>query len=767
MELGGGGGVSSGSGGASADHHHDSSDRNRANKKRYHRHTAHQIQRLESIFKEYPHPDEKTRLQLSRELGLAPRQIKFWFQNRRTQMKAQHERADNSTLRALNDKIRCENIAIREALKNVICPSCGGPPVREDPYFDEHKLRMENLALKEELDKVSSIAAKYIGRPISQLPPVQPIHLSSLDLSMSTYGAHHGIMHGGPSLDLDLLPGSNHPPMAVAGISDSTAAPPFPPLMSLSDMDRSLMADVAGNAMDELIRLSHGNEPFWTKSTDGGREILDIENYERVFPRASTIHSMKNSNVRIEASRDSGVVIMNALSLVDMFMDANKWVELFPTIVSKAATLEVISSSGVLGSRSGTLQLMYGELQVLSPLVPTRQFYFLRFCQQIEQGTWAIVDVSYDNSNIPHQETYHSSSCKVNRLPSGCLIQDLPNGYSNVTWVEHLEVEDKVLVHKLYRDVIQCGMAFGAERWLAVLQRMCERFVCLMVSGNSTRDLGGVIPSAEGKRSMMKLAQRMVSSFCASVNPSNGHHWTTQSGANEFEIHATLQKSTDHGQPNGVVISAATTIWLPIPPETVFDFFRDERTRPQWDVLSNQNPVQEVAHIANGSHPGNSISVLRAYNTSQNNMLIIQESCIDSSGCLVVYSPVDLPSINMAMSGEDPTYIPLLPSGFTIAPDGRSGQGNNNNSNTVSDHPFQQASSSSSTINNPGSTTATAGPGGEGGGSLITVVFQILVSSFPSAKMSPESIATVNSLIGNTVHQIKTALNCFGNPTPA
>lgn len=34
----------------------------------------------------------------------------------------------------------------------------------------------------------------------------------------------------------------------------------------------------------------------------------------------------------------------------------------------------------------------------------------------------------------------------------------------------------------------------------------------------------------------------------------------------------------------------------------------------QWDVLSNQNPVQEVAHIANGSHPGNCISVLRVKN---------------------------------------------------------------------------------------------------------------------------------------------------------
>jgi hypothetical protein len=39
------------------------------------------------MFKECPHPDENQRMHLSRELSLEPRQIKFWFQNRRTQMK--------------------------------------------------------------------------------------------------------------------------------------------------------------------------------------------------------------------------------------------------------------------------------------------------------------------------------------------------------------------------------------------------------------------------------------------------------------------------------------------------------------------------------------------------------------------------------------------------------------------------------------------------------------------------------------------------------
>ncbi|XP_071903558.1 homeobox-leucine zipper protein HDG12-like isoform X2 [Coffea arabica] len=731
----------SGGGGSGGDHHHhhDASDRR---KKRYHRHTAHQIQRLESMFKECPHPDEKTRLQLSRELGLAPRQIKFWFQNRRTQMKAQHERADNCALRAENDKIRCENIAIREALKNVICPSCGGPPVGEDSYFDEQKLQMENAQLKEELDRVSSIAAKYIGRPISQLPPVQPIHISSLDLSMSSFGGGGMV---GPSLDLDLLPGS----------SSTMPGLPFP-AMSISDMDKSLMADIAGNAMDELIRLLQTNEPLWMKSPVDGREVLNLESYERIFPRANT--HLRSPNIRIEASRDSGVVIMNGLALVDMFMDANKWVELFPTIVSRARTLEVISS-GILGSQSGTLQLMYEELQVLSPFVPPRQLYFLRFCQQIEQGSWAIVDVSYD---IP-QENQFASPCKTHRLPSGCLIQDMPNGYSKVTWVEHLEIEEKAPVHRLFGDLIHSGLAFGAERWLATLQRMCERFACLMVTGNSTRDLGGVIPSAEGKRSMMKLAQRMVSSFCQSINPSNGHQWTTLSGLNEFEVRATLHKSTDPGQPNGVVLSAATTIWLPIPPQNVFNFFRDERTRHQWDVLSNQAPVQEVAHIANGSHPGNCISVLRAFNTNQNNMLILQESCIDASGSLVVFGPVDLPAINIAMSGEDPSYIPLLPSGFTITPDGRPG-----NQQQIQAAGGDGASTSSNAAaaaavmgsGGGGSSSGVGGRSGGAGGSLITVVFQILVSSLPSAKMSPESVNTVNNLIGTTVHQIKAALNC-------
>nr|GMC62468.1 homeobox-leucine zipper protein ROC8-like [Ipomoea batatas] len=127
----------------------------RRGKKHYHRHTSQQIQQLEAFFKDCPHPDENQRRQLSRELGLEPKQIKFWFQNKRTQTKAQGERADNSALRTENERIHCENLAMREALKNVVCLQCDGPALGEE----ERKrglqiLRMENAQLKEEVHSI-------------------------------------------------------------------------------------------------------------------------------------------------------------------------------------------------------------------------------------------------------------------------------------------------------------------------------------------------------------------------------------------------------------------------------------------------------------------------------------------------------------------------------------------------------------------------------------------------------------------------------------
>ncbi|KAE8682394.1 hypothetical protein F3Y22_tig00111244pilonHSYRG00056 [Hibiscus syriacus] len=117
---------------------------NRPRKKRYHRHTPQQIQELEALLKECPHPDERQRLELSKRLCLETIQVKFWFQNHRTQMKTEIECHENSLLRQENDKLRVENMSIRDAMKKPICTNCGGLAITGDVSLKEQHLRIEN-----------------------------------------------------------------------------------------------------------------------------------------------------------------------------------------------------------------------------------------------------------------------------------------------------------------------------------------------------------------------------------------------------------------------------------------------------------------------------------------------------------------------------------------------------------------------------------------------------------------------------------------------
>lgn len=91
-----------------------------------------------------------------------------------------------------------------------------------------------------------------------------------------------------------------------------------------------------------------------------------------------------------------------------------------------------------------------------------------------------------------------------------------------------------------------------------------------------------VITSAEGRKSMLKLAERMVMSFCVGVGASTAHAWTTLSATGSDDVRVMTRKSMDDpGRPPGIVLSAATSFWLPVPPKRVFDFLRDENSRSE------------------------------------------------------------------------------------------------------------------------------------------------------------------------------------------
>ncbi|KAK4415956.1 Homeobox-leucine zipper protein ANTHOCYANINLESS 2, partial [Sesamum alatum] len=700
-------------------------------KKRYHRHTPQQIQELEALFKECPHPDEKQRLELSRRLCLETRQVKFWFQNRRTQMKTQLERHENSILRQENDKLRAENMSMREAMRNPICTNCGGPAMIGEISLEEQHLRIENARLKDELDRVCALAGKFLGRPVSSLAG-PPMPNSSLELGVGSNGFGGGLNTVIPTT-LPLGPTDYGSPLPVM--------PPTKATMNIAPIERSLersmYLELALASMDELVKMAQTDEPLWLRSFEGGREILNHEEYVRTFNTPCI--GMKPNGFVTEASRETGMVIINSLALVETLMDSNKWAEMFPCIIARTATTDVISN-GMGGTRNGALQLMHAELQVLSPLVPVREVNFLRFCKQHAEGVWAVVDVSIDTIRETSSGGPTYPSCR--RLPSGCVVQDMPNGYSKVTWVEHAEYDESV-VHQLYRSLISAGMGFGAQRWVATLQRQCECLAILMSSNVPTRDHTAI--TAGGRRSMLKLAQRMTNNFCAGVCASTLHKWNKLRTDNvDEDVRVMTRKSVDDpGEPPGIVLSAATSVWLPVTPQRLFDFLRNEHLRSEWDILSNGGPMQEMAHIAKGQDHGNCVSLLRAsaMNANQSSMLILQETCIDAAGSLVVYAPVDIPAMHVVMNGGDSAYVALLPSGFAIVPDGPGSRG----PMTGDDGP-----------------TSNGGSGHRVSGSLLTVAFQILVNSLPTAKLTVESVETVNNLISCTVQKIKAALQWGG-----
>lgn len=153
---------------------------------------------------------------------------------------------------------------------------------------------------KMQLDRVSSLTSNYMGRPMTQLPPT--LSFSSLDL---TVGGLRNLSVG-PSLDLDLLTGGS-----------SNMAFSFP--TAISEMEKPIMAEMAAAAMDELVKIAQSEEPLWVKLGEGS-EVLSLDVYDNLFPKHGS--QFRGPDVRIEASRDSGLVCMNATSLVDMFLDS-------------------------------------------------------------------------------------------------------------------------------------------------------------------------------------------------------------------------------------------------------------------------------------------------------------------------------------------------------------------------------------------------------------------------------------------------------------
>ncbi|KAJ1401920.1 Homeobox-like domain superfamily [Sesbania bispinosa] len=118
--------------------------------------------------------DDKQRKALGDALGLDPLQVKFWFQNKRTQVK--------------NEKLRADNARYKEALSHATCPTCGGPSVGEMSFYEQH-LRIENTRLREEIQRMSGMTTKMMGEPVK---PLSYNHMPSCTLDLGGGTMEHG-----------------------------------------------------------------------------------------------------------------------------------------------------------------------------------------------------------------------------------------------------------------------------------------------------------------------------------------------------------------------------------------------------------------------------------------------------------------------------------------------------------------------------------------------------------------------------------------------
>ncbi|KAK3220774.1 hypothetical protein Dsin_014744 [Dipteronia sinensis] len=660
---------------------HDNNEDQVPTRKKYHRHTTQQIHVLESFFKEFPHPDEEQRNSLSLQLGLKRRQIKFWFQNRRTQMKTRSERQENVILKQEHNRILAENEMLKEAMSHPLCTNCGSLVAMSSGggggiNFEIERLRSENAQLKDDFNRICMLASRFLGLPISSLSPSDGEGTSAAAAA---------------------------PPPMAAGVVGNRGIP----------FDKNVFVELAVAAMDILMKLAQPDTPLWIRTLDGGKEVLNREEYLTVFPPCLGIQP---NGFVFEASRQSGVVLINSLALVETLMDSKRWAEMFPCMISGAGIIDIIARGAD------------GTNDVLTPFIPVRQLKFIRFCKQHTEGLWSLVDVSVD---INLEDT--NAACR--RLPSGCIVQDLPNNCSRVTWIEHSEYDEGVIQY-LCRPLVRSGWGFGAQRWFANLQRQCECLSILMSTAEIAEHPSGIGP--DGRKSILALAQRMMYNFSSGVCVSSLRKWDKLrvEGVPE-DVRMLIRESwNDPGEPTGIVLSAATSIWLPTTKQRLFDFLSNERMRSHWDVLLIDGQLQGIAHIFKGHDAGNCVSILRydGGNPADDPIILLQETRNDASGSLVVYTPLDLHSVNMVMGGTDSSMVVVLPSGFAIHPDGHSYHGTTSNYNEESN--FNETA----------------------GGCILTVGFQILINNQPNNKISVESVDTVSKLITCTIQKINAAI---------
>ncbi|MCD7470635.1 hypothetical protein HAX54_010618 [Datura stramonium] len=154
---------------------------------------------------------------------------------------------------------------MKEDTRYPMCNRCGNRAIISEKSVDENQIKFENDRLKDEVKRISVLKDKLLGPS------------TSLKGSMASMKK---------KLNLEFVGEKN--------FFDASAA------------------------MNELLRLAEIGESLWVRSLVGGGETLNLEEYARLF---TPFTGMKPGHFTTEATRTSGIVNNNSLTLVKTLMD--------------------------------------------------------------------------------------------------------------------------------------------------------------------------------------------------------------------------------------------------------------------------------------------------------------------------------------------------------------------------------------------------------------------------------------------------------------
>ncbi|XP_049933558.1 homeobox-leucine zipper protein ROC7-like [Nymphaea colorata] len=418
------------------------------------------------------------------------------------------------------------------------------------------------------------------------------------------------------------------------------------------------MLKLAKAAQKDLLAMAR-ERSFWAPACHGWMQVLSREALTMAGSNACPLGlAPARPGMRVEASLAHLTVHMSPYALVEILMNTSLWEKAFSTMVVKAQE-STLQQGAADDNYDGALKWITAEFLTPAPMAPRRHFSFVRFCMKLitaksEHHTWVVVDVSKRSSSLLH--------LSHRRRPSGWIIAVDHNGYTVVTLVENVEVEDinggaTEGGSSAYQSTVESCVAFGARRWASALERYDGRRHSFFLAELPC----GVVQDFEMLGRMSKLGEDMVTALYRNLNNSPTQGTRSAADHHRGSEHMVL---VVHGPKDKPVSTAVVT--LPYRPIDVFRFiitkYMKIRTGGEVEVLAHF-PICVEGRSCLSQGPTNLFHFMDLLRTTKEGSIetIVQEAFFNSFESFVVYNRV---AENFGSMGD----APVSPFGFIIFP---------------------------------------------------------------------------------------------------